>query len=79
MVSPVLFSNHMLGITTIMKLKAVYTITPWEPRELAIVRRMAKGGYTSNEAARAVGRSPGALRYKCHKLKIRFRSNGRRK
>lgn len=46
--------------------------------ELTIVRRMAKEGHSCTKTARAIWRSPGALRQKAMSLGIRFSSLGKK-
>lgn len=46
---------------------------PWKPSELVRLRSLARRGKSTAEAARALKRSPGALRYKAHVSGISFR------
>lgn len=46
---------------------------PWTPAQVARMRALARRGKSTAEAARALKRSPGALRFKAHTSGISFR------
>lgn len=54
----------------------MYTVNEWTKRDVADLRRYAKQGLSSREAAARLNRSGGATRFKSSKLRIRFRSLG---
>lgn len=56
-----------------------YSAREWTDVDVENLRSYARRGYSSSFTAKIIRRSPGAVRFKAHKLKIRFRSNGRRK
>lgn len=48
----------------------------WSVNDLNRMRRLAKRGYSSTEAAAELGRTPNATRYAACKRNIRFKSLG---
>lgn len=50
---------------------------PWSLRDIANLRAFAKRGDSNRVAAKKLRRSPGAVRYKAHVMRIRFVSLGR--
>lgn len=53
------------------------TPRPWSKSDLYNLRNFAKRGDSSREAAVKLKRSPGAVRFKAHAMRIRFVSLGR--
>lgn len=45
---------------------------PWTPADLKKTRQLAREHYSAREAAKALGRTPGAVKYKAMVEGIRF-------
>jgi len=58
-------------------MKRSYRVRAWSKRDTSYLRRLAKAGRTSREAAKSLKRSWGAVRWKAAALRIRFEALGR--